>query len=428
MRHQALLTIAIMIGSSARLNAQYEDSLRQQDIDLRAFAKPILDVATKSGKSMFVSWPVYNQLGNRFVSSYFFGAADATPSKAYFALDNADGRISLGYTLPVERSDKQLKALWSFGAKANVSEGFAPVAKEGKGLQEDLGLSVKFTFFGNTALGYRKVNTAQVRRLGVYHAGMQSEDLEDWIADDRKHREVKSLEDLEERKKDYEAKAEELADELTEKLSGAIEDKPLYGSMWNWWVNAEAYCPVSQSTIQTADSATQANSVERSTLPFTFTVQYVMAKKWAKGQSILFSVGFSAINNNSALAQELETTPFQSLLSRPGNDTTQVAMVNSEDVYVVKDYNTFISPAFEVGVVGGPFGCAPWLRFRLSVQQYLPTDGNEYTPTIWSLGLPLSLKDEEGDPKVNIEPQVRWLNGEHSIGFSLGVPLIGSVE
>jgi hypothetical protein len=101
--------------------------------------------------------------------------------------------------------------------------------------------------------------------------------------------------------------------------------------------------------------------------------------------------------------------------------------VNTDDVYVLKDIRTFVSPAVEVGAVFGFFSCAPGFRIRLSVQQYLRVKGNEYTPTIWNLGLPLTLKDEDGEATVNIEPQIRWLDGDHSIGFNLGIPLGGKL-
>lgn len=421
-----LLCAVLLIAAQGKAQVEL---MKAQDDTLLAFAKPILErPTTKKGTKLLMSWPVYNKISNRFIASYLFGAADASPSKAYFALDNSDGRMTFGYTLPVKREDEQIKALWSFAAKANVSEGFASVVNQDEGLQDDLGVSAKFTFIGNPAVNFKGAQADALDSLGNYKARMKRAELTRWMADDDKYRPLHTKQDTTERGKEYAAKAEKLADELKDELAEAIEDRPYYGSMWNWWVNAEVYYPVTGTKVLTADSATQVSSTERDTRPFTVKGQFVIAKKWARGQSVLFSGTVAAMNNNTALADELEKTPFNSWLTRSNGDTTQVAVVNSDEVYVVKDFKAFISPSVEFGVVGGPFPRIPCLRFRVSVQQYLKVGENAYTPTIWSFGVPLSLKDEEGDPKINIEPQVRLVNGEHSIGFSLGIPLIGNVE
>lgn len=405
----------------AQTNANWD----AQDAMVKQFAADVVKIPTrKDGTPALVGWPVYERMGTRFVSSYLFGAADAAPSRGYAALDNDDGRLTLGYNMRVISGEEQLKMLVTLGLKMNVSKGFAMFASEGKGIREDIGGQLKITILGDPGLLYDSPGHQDaVKRYQDYRVGMMTGGLEAWIDEDRRVRRAKGLADDTERSKELEKKKEELKEELLADMVKRMEDGKLYNAIWNWWATGELYMPISSTSIMVADSATQPTPRAFSTYPLTASARGFIALKTSQGQSILGKVGFSVMNNNSALARELETMPFLSAVARPGSDTLQTTVLGSEDVYVLKDLRSFVSPAIEAGIVVGPFGCASGFRISGTWQQYLDWWGNEYTPTIWTLGLPLTLKDEDGDPTVNFEPQLRWMNGERSFGFSLGLPL-----
>jgi|GEM_PF-2532545 len=423
-----LLVAAFTLFLVNRGHSQVPAAWAAQDATLRHFGDSVVKVpVNKKGLPQLVSWQVYERMGNRFVGTYLFGAADASLSKSYFALDNSDGRMTFGYNFALQKGEEQLRSIISLGAKANVSDGFAAIVSEGKGLRSDLGVQLKITLIGDPSVGFVGSHQTAVKDYMTYRTKKLEGDLDEWVATDHRVRKAQGLTETTERAKETEKRAEELKEELITDIVERLEEEPWYSGIWNWWATGEVYFPVTATEMLVADSADQPTPATLSTYPLTARLQGYLAYKIADGRSFLGTLGLSVMNNNSALAQELETSPFLSSITRSGTDTLQSTVVNTDDVYVLKDSRTFVSPAFEVGAVLGLFSCAPGLRIRVSMQQYLPTVGNEYTPTIWSLGLPLTLTDEDGDAKVNIEPQIRWLNGDHSIGFNLGVPLGGKL-
>ncbi|MBK9416172.1 MAG: hypothetical protein IPN62_02520 [Flavobacteriales bacterium] len=417
----AIVSCLLVPICRAQINATWD----AQDASIKQFAAEVTKIPKrKDGTSALVGWPVYERMGTRFVAGYLFDAADAAPSRGYAALDSDDGRLSIGYTMRAITGEEQLKMLVTLGLKMNVSDGFATIASEGKGMRDDIGGQLKFTFIGDPGLLYdTPKHQDAVQRYQDYRVGMMTGALEDWIDEDRSVRRKKGLTDDSERATELEEKKAELKEELLADMVERLESGKLYNAIWNWWATGELYMPISPTSIMVADSAAQPTPRSFSTYPLTASVRGFAALKTSEGQSVLGSIGFSIMNNNSALARELETMPFLSTVARPGADTMRTSVVGSEDVYVLKDLVSFVSPAIELGIVGGPFSCAPGFRIRFSWQEYLRWWGNEFTPTIWTIGLPLTLKDKDGDPTINVEPQLRWLNDERSFGLSVGLPL-----
>lgn len=417
----ALSTIAIL--TTMNMPAQEPESITNQNRSLRSLADPIVQVPVSGTDTGLVSWFVYERMGNRFIASYLLGSADATPTRNYAALDNSDGRISFGYNMAFHKGEEQWRGLFTLGAKADVSKGFAPVYSAEKGFRESIGAQAKFTFIGNPALRFLDKHRAPVQQYVAYKDAMLDHKLESWIAQDSAARKDMSAISIEDRGKEVAKKKEELEEELIGAIIDRLEGKRLFSGIWNWWITADAYIPLTRTKVLVADSARQLEPLKTETYPLTAEVRAFLGWKSADGRSILGTLGVSVLNNNSALAQQLKTVPFLTTLGRSGADTLETTVINSEEVYVVRDYRQFLSPALEVGVVVAPSSCHPLIRFRASVQQFLNTEGNAYTPTIWTLGIPFTLLDKQKKPTVNLEPQLRLLNGVGTWGMSVGVPL-----
>lgn len=425
-RFRSMLAVALLLLSIHVGYAQGSTGLDAQNEMLRTFAADVMEIPKdKEGDSLLVSWPVYELMSNRFIASYLFGSADATPSRNYAALDNSDGRLSFGYNGRVNVGDARAKVLWTLGVKADVSKGFAPLFSAEKGLRENLSGQAKFTFIGNPTLNFDegKHPRPDVLKYMEYKRAMVTNAVEQWIEEDACLRSDQSPWALEERLVAAEKRGKEAKEELVAAIADHLHSKRRYTGIWNWWMTLDLNFPLSKTTVLVADSATQAAASKVKTWPLSGEFRWFIARKRSNGHSGLWFVGFSVLRNNSALAQSMKTVPFVSALGRSGVDTLQSTIINSDDVFVVKDFKQFMSPAFETGIVVAPVGCMPLLRFRVSVQQFLAIADNEYTPTIWSFGLPFTLTDKDKKPTVNLEPQVRLLNGVGTLGVNVGVPL-----
>ena len=420
--HPGFIIACVLMLFMYNTSAQAPITIEAQDDALRSFADPIVKVPVLNGDTGLVSWEVYERMGNRFVSSYLLGSSDATPTRSYAALESAE-QLSFGYNMAFQKGKEQWRGMLTLGLKADISKGFAPVYSADKGLRENLGGQLKFTFIGNPALQFDREHRVPMENYMKYKKTMLLNEAARWIEEDAKARSDKSALSIEDRGKEAKKKREELEEKLTTAIIDQLESKKLFNGIWNWWVTLDAYIPFAETKVMVADSATQTIPLSTVTYPLTAEARFFIARKASDGRSILGTIGLSLLNNNSALAQQLKTVPFVSSFGRAGSDTLQTTVINSEDVYVVKNYQRFLSPAIEIGLVVAPSACHPLVRFRASVQQFLYTAGNEYTPTIWIVGLPFTLLDKDKKPTVNLEPQVRLQNGVSTWGLSVGVPL-----
>lgn len=417
--------LCLLLSITSRTHGQDTPSIAQQDTALLAFGRevttiPIIKWKNRKDTTGIVSWWVYERMGNRFVASYLFGSSDATPTKSYAALDNDDGSLGFGYNIPFHKGFEQWKGILTLGAKADITKSYAPISTVGKGFRDNLGAVVKFSFIGNPALGFLPNQPAPALKYMTYKKTVLEHEAKRWVREEGGQHDA-STEAY--RAKEAEGKTRELREKLIMAIVDHVEDEKLYTSLWNWWITADIYIPLTRKPLLVADSASQVSPVSTSAYPTKVEGRFFIARKSPNGNSFLFTVGVSATNNNSAWAQKLKTTSFQSLFTRSAADTIYTAVINSRDVYLVKDYKTFISPALESGIVVGLCPCHPNVRFRISLQQYFKIWENEYTPTIWTLGVPLTLIDKNKKPTVNIEPQLLITNGASTFGVSVGVPL-----
>lgn len=135
-------------------------------------------------------------------------------------------------------------------------------------------------------------------------------------------------------------------------------------------------------------------------------------RQYSNGISIFFKGNLDVKHNNNIMVDNLESQAFQSTALGANNTTV---ITNSTDGYVT-NYDQFVTTAFTFEpaffFINNTIGFSPAIEFNLGT----------YDKTNWKLGVPISLKDSDGKPKVNFEIQWKEVNtftsSTHLVGLS----------
>ncbi len=393
-----------------------------------AFLKPVLNVAGDKITSNLT----LNTFFQTKLSSYLSEVSDLSLSKAYAVLDNADGRLFIGGTIGLKRKEtRKVRYIVSTGLKANIKNGFASLYGS-DGINNDIGISGKFTFFGNGKIKYYKKDELQKEKVRDYRLYLKKRTLRELnSADQAMQKDISEIEPDNRSKwmNDYlTAKKEELKTKFIQDEASFIDTGYHYNTARTWWLSAEVYVPVTQSEYKVSPSLNSPAINNELYKPYEFKLTgnflFFARKlkdadpfKWLPGTT-LFSVSASLIENNVVKNNTLEKYTFNRYLQQASNiDTLFLAQLKTDDVYVGSFSNfRFITPRIGGRIVYMPFSF-------IGVSAAIEKNFGIYDALNWRLGIPVSLKDKEKKPKINFELIWREINNEHSVGISIGLPI-----
>ncbi|TMM31217.1 hypothetical protein FDT66_04405 [Polaribacter aestuariivivens] len=327
------------------------------------------------------------------VGTAFAGSNDLSLQKFYASIDASDKSLSIGFNYDSRPNDKlkRLKYIHSGNFKLKSSDKFATVfdfSKDNPFQKDNIGFSYKFSIIGRGILNF--TSTGKVDRKAA-------------IISNRKklYKEYNTVVD----------NAQELYVEMVEKEITFIKANKLYKHQWNHWYSAEIYLPFGKRTFLTTPNITTAYKEHRfweASLGFSANTMW----EFSKGYAIFLKGLFTLKNNNNILVDNLSSNVFQT--EQTGFNNTTV-ITNTENVYIT-DYDPFVTssillePAFFIKTGIGSFGFSPSVEFNFGT----------YNGTNLKIGVPISLYDGEGKPKVNFELQ--WKKVET---LSSNIELIG---
>lgn len=361
------------------------------------------------------------------ITSYLSSSSSLSLSRAYAFLDNTDGRLSIGGTF-TNQSDKldKLSHILQAGVKANIKEGFSTLFKEGD-QQKDIGLAFKYTLLGNgtikpftsTAnnqkLSYRTYSsyiTEQLdfERKGKIAAFEKKLDSYQGFSDVDKEEELKGF---------YQSIDNEYTLKYAESEAKYLSDNKLYTLAWDWWLSIETYIPLTESEYNFSSDITGPSFEKVNYKPYEIKLTPTFLFLVPTKGKLFVSPRISIYQNNIVKTEEVESVDFEDYINQGGIDTLNMALINADKVYI-GSFEKFWT--YQCGFQLAYFfpGNADFIG--LSGEINWEKGGGCYSSRNWKFGIPISLKDENGKPKVNFELQCRETSNVQSVGISVGLP------
>ena len=191
-----------------------------------------------------------------------------------------------------------------------------------------------------------------------------------------------------------------------------LEKNKMYHFLWNHWYSFEIFTPFGENKYKTTNDIVNNPLEDIDFYAFTATLSGNTMLEYSRGQSIFIKGKLNLKNNNNVIVDNLTATPFQTTTLGYGGITV---VTNSDDGYNT-DFNQFLTTSLTIEPTfffwKNTIGFSPSIEFNFG----------EYDKTNWKLGIPISLKDKEGKPKVNFEIQWKEVNtfttSTHLLGIS----------
>ena len=414
--YSALLSLIVVHNIS---NGQ-----QRTNVDVNMFN----EFRVEQGELKLTSYRTLNSFFTTKTSTYLSQATDLSLSKAYAVLDNTDGRLFIGGTFNQKKKNSDFsRFLFTLGAKANVKDGFSKIFASNT-FNNDIGLSLKTTLFGRGTIWFNKDTDPKSQKEKVAHKRAQ---LNNELLNEFKDELAKF--------KANQVSSEEAANELTAYIDDSEEEKKekfateeakflikkkLFNVSHTWWLSLDAYVPVTKSTYEITPDFKSTKSNTEDYRPYE--VNLVYTNFWEKniwtnnpllwkGTTLLTFKG-SLIANNSVGASMIDEYGFDKyLVQNTIIDTMFLAKLKNNTVYV-GDFEKFVTPKLSARFVYMPVS---FIGVSCAVEKSF----GKIDDFNWRLGLPVSLKDNEGKAKVNFEIIWKEVHKDHIVGLSVGLPI-----
>lgn len=419
----------------------FENTLKTKTIN-----DNINELRNKLKYQAICNYKMLNILFANEVGTYVSGATDLSLNKYYAGLDADDSSVSFSMNFnPIEDSKlKRLKWLFSIGFKAKAEDKFATIFKNGKFENNDLGITGKITLIGRGVIkisplltqwqlnglmplkiGFKAPSVIKENVIKNYRSDLLTrydKKIKKYIENDypKQLDSLKILNDhstnseadlLKETSKFINSKYEDYYEKIASDEIQFMKKNKLYNFLWDHWGSIDFFTPIGQKKYNVSLTNENPNFKSTSFYPFKINGTYTNLLKFSDGQSIYITGQISAFNNNNIKADDITKVAFQTITTQ---SSTQQAVIDSDDVYVVANgYNNFVTGAvkFEVDY----FFCN-WIGFSPAVEKNF---GQYYHPFNWKIGIPVSLKDKDGKPNVNLEAQFKRVNNNDIWGISV---------
>jgi len=361
------------------------------------------------------------------VGTAFGGTNDLSLQKFFASLDADDTSFSLGVNFDSRRGKETQRLKWilSAGAKIKASNNFATVYKDGDFQEDNIGATFKITLISRGNINFTSYDSnglTKLRSEAIQNNHKALEKKYDDAADEFNKDNLSDFNTTATNAAQYDSEVGSVQDQLDKKKEKAyiemakeevkyIEDNKMYRFLSNKWYSLEVFTPFGENSYNVTLNTSTA--LERETFyafSATFTGNYM--RQYSNGVSAFLRVLGQLRNNNNILVDNLQSQTFQSTTLGTNN---VLIVTDSKDGYIT-DFDQFLTTTFSIEPAvfffNNTVGFSPALELNLGT----------YDKTNWKLGIPISLKDKEGKPKVNFEIQWKEINtfnsNIHLLGFS----------
>lgn len=361
------------------------------------------------------------------VGTAFGGTNDLSLQKFFASLDAGENSISIGGNFD-DRDDElnRLKWVLSTGLKMKAKDKFSTFYKNGDFQGSNIGGFFKVTLIGRGIINYTEKNESNksIKRkdaILAYRKHLYNDYNLKYTKLKTEEKDIVTRQ-LELRKYSQEAelpqaildkKSDELYIAMAKEEIKYTEDNKLYRYLWNHWLSADIYIPFGENKYKTTSDILLNPLVDQNFYAISGSLTYNVMWLYSSGESIFLKVRGAIKNNNNIVVDAMTSTPFQTVSTAANNISV---ITNTDDGYLT-NFEKFITatvtfePAFFT--FNNTIGFSPAIELN----------AGEYNKTNWKLGIPVSLKDKEGKPKINFELQWKEINtfksADHVVGVSV---------
>lgn len=379
--------------------------------------KPI----NKEGEKELFNDKMLNILFSDKVGTSFNGTNNLSLQKFFTSIDADDNSIAIGVNFDFRKSElSKLTYLLTIATKFKANNDFAVLYNDDGVFQEDnIGLNIKFSMIGKGTIDFQNKET-QVKKLQkiLYSeydnkvSTFNDKELKSFKEDVKNKN---SIIGLSQNLSNYISKAlkdkeKELYIELAKEEIKLLNDYKLYRFVRDHWFSADVFVPLGYNTYKTTSDVSMPLE-DKEFWGFDASISYNFMQLHSKGHSYFLKIQAGIKNNNNIILQNISIINFQTQVSGIDN---QIIVVNNENGFLT-NYKQFFTSSLLIEPVlfiyKNMIGFSPAIEFN----------AGEYNKTNWKLGIPISLKDKEGKPKVNFEIQWKEQNTLDSTVHLVGI-------
>jgi hypothetical protein len=426
--------------------AQFKTAIEDLKVDLDLINK----LRNNLDKKIFYNNKLLNILFADEVGSYVNGGSDLSVNKYFAGLDLEDKSVSFSMNFTGKGKTKldPLRWVYSAGFKASTDEKFATIYKKGKFENDDLAITGKITFIGNGKINIKNgASQKQIKELvknNKNFAGQiapifdkekiilnyrelllkkYSKKIEEYTSTDYP-KEVDSLKaiydsvynNVEKLSNKTEELIESKYDDFYEKIAqeeiNFLKKNKLFCSLKDYWLSFDFIAPIGQKKYNFSLTSADPTIKSINFYPFKCNMTAAGLIKFSNQQTLFGTLQLSAFNNNNIIADDITAITFQTISVQ--SPTQQAILKSDDDVYVVgTGFDNFVTGNIKAEV---SYFFLTWLGISPAIEKNF---GQYYHPLNWKIGLPLSLKDKEGKPSVNIEAQYKKVNKIDIVGLNV---------
>lgn len=382
----------------------------------------------KNGTKSVFNDQMLNILFAEKVGTAFAGTNDLSLQKFFASLDASENSISIGANYDNRDKDTdKLSIVFTGGLKMKSKDKFSTFYKNGDFEENNIGAFFKTTWIFRGWTNYtNKITRDQVlkRELAIksnrlYLYDKYNKKTKKFNNEEANQLINKQLELIENNTKAtsvdgvLKEKEEELYLEMAKEEIEYIEKNKLYRYYWNHWMSADIYIPFGENNYKTTSDVISNPLTDKNFYAISGSLTYNMMWLYSSGESIFLKAKGAIKNNNNIVVDAMTSTPFQTVTI--GANNTNI-ITNTDDGYLT-NFEKFITTTLTIEPAFFTFnntvGFSPAIEFN----------AGKYNKTNWKLGIPVSLKDKDGKPKVNFELQWKEINtfksSDHIVGVSV---------
>lgn len=421
------LSSVILLASHSLIAQTLQSPARQYNDD-----RPwnILSETNEQGQDSvqrLFNYKTLNMLFANKVGTAFGSTNDLSLQKFFAALDAGDNSLAIGVNFDSRAGDKFKKLSWVFsaGVKFKAKDKFAVIYNDGDFQEDNIGANLKVSFIGNGIINYNgfagtRGGATRMKTIENYHKYLDTkynskvstfneENLDSFKTEIENisiySPNASNLQSALNKKKD------ELYVEMVKEEVSFLENSKMYNYLWDYWFSLEAFVPFGQNTYQVTPNANTSLD-KKSFYAISGTLSATTMWQWTNGTSLFVNGSAIFKNNNNILVDNISSKSFQT--TTQGSD--DIIIITDNTSGYITDFEQFVTttlvfePAFFI--LNNSIGFSPAIELNFG----------EYNESNWKLGIPVSLKDKDGKPKVNFELQwkeVRTLSSSvHLVGIS----------
>lgn len=422
-----LLVLLLTFYSTTAQEKKLEGVKKLYEVEL----KETKDIVGKDSAKIILPNKSLNLLFADKIGTSFGGSNDLSLQKYNATLNTEDNSFELTINFDTRGKDKKTSKLaWilSGGVKIKSDDGFANFTNsDGEFLNENMELSFKGTYICNGNFNYDKLikedkkirdrkKLIEERRKILFKKYKKKEDeynTGDLDNENTLRKSINSSDDyeLESIENIIKKKKKKLYVELLEEEVKNIESEKLYRFYSTKWWSFEAKLPLGNVSYNITED--YANALEEKEFyAFEANASFNYMRVYSTDISIFLKALGTVKNNNTIIANNVSVKTFEDQTAAAGNylvttDTKKGYLTNYDEFGTA---SLLIEPS--VFFLKNTIGFSPAIEFN----------AGKYNKVNWKLGIPVSLKDKEGKPKVNFEIQWKEVgtltSANHFIGIS----------